>query len=176
MLNKKQILKIESSLGYSFKNKDLLLQAFTHSSYGKLMNIPYNERLEFLGDSVLQLVTTKYLFNNFDLQEGSLSKIRSFVVSTKNLSKAINDLKLIDYLQYAKSNIKNLSASIKANLFEAILGAIYLESDFEVCYDFVLEKLHYSKKLFEALTIDTKDYKTTLQELIQVDKDNKLEY
>ncbi|MGD9901380.1 MAG: ribonuclease III [Spirochaetales bacterium] len=176
MLNKTQISEIEKKLNYSFKNKELLSTAFTHSSYGHLMNEAHNERLEFLGDSVLQLCVTKYLYTHFDLEEGALSKIRSFIVSTKNLSKAVNDLDFISFLQYAQSGNKVMSNAIKADLFEAVLGAIYLDSNFETTYNFVVQKLKFTKELFADLMQDAKDYKTTLQELIQTKKDNVLEY
>ncbi|MDD4211238.1 MAG: ribonuclease III [Clostridia bacterium] len=176
MFNKQQINEIESKLGYNFKNKELLNLAFTHSSYGNLNAEKSNERLEFLGDSVLHLSTTKYLYEKFDLAEGILSKIRSYVVSTKNLSQAVKQMQIIGFLKYAKNNTKNTSASIQANLFEAILASIYLDAGFDEAYQFVMQKLHYSTSLVNELISNTKDYKTQLQEVTQVSPKNVLEY
>jgi ribonuclease III len=176
MFTQKQINEIEQKLGYVYKNKALINLAFTHSSYANLKEQESNERLEFLGDSVLHLSTTKYLYENFNLPEGVLSRARSYTVSTKNLSQAIKKLGIIDYLKYAKSGTKSTSNSIQANLFEAVLASIYLDAGFEVAYKFVLEKLNYSKQLFEKLIKNAKDYKTQLQEIIQKETKNVLEY
>ena len=173
--NKQTIKKIENKLGVTFKNKALLELAFTHSSYGNINEIENNERLEFLGDSVLHFVTTKYLYNHFKDAEGVLSKVRSYVVSAKNLSKCIDELGVSEFLHYAKST-KNLSKSIKANLFEAVLASIYLDQGFETAYNFATSKLHYTKELFDKLIKNTNDYKTKLQEVIQEDASNELVY
>ena len=176
MFSKQKIHEIEQKLGVVYKNKTLLELAFTHSSYGNINEVENNERLEFLGDSVLHFATTQYLFNNFNMSEGVLSKVRSYVVSAKNLVKAVDELDLIIYLQYGKNETKNTSTAIKANLFEAILASIYLDKGFEAAYQFVIKKLHYTKKMFESLIDNTCDYKTTLQELIQTKRENVLEY
>ena len=176
MFTQKQINEIEQKLGFKFKNKALINLAFTHSSYGNLKEQESNERLEFLGDSVLHLCTTKYLYEHFDLSEGILSRARSYTVSTKNLSQAIKKLQVIDYLKYAKSGTKNTSNSIQANLFEAVLASIYLDAGFDEAYKFVVEKLNYSKELFKKLMENANDYKTQLQEVIQANADNVLRY
>ena len=176
MLNSQSKKEIQEKLGYTYQDESLLNLAFTHSSYGNINGVESNERLEFLGDSVLHFATTQYLFHNFNLPEGLLSKTRSYVVSAKNLSKAINELGVISYLQYGKNDGKITSSSIKANLYEAILASIYLDAGFEVAYNFVLRTLHYKKGLFEDLMENTNDYKTKLQELTQVKKENKLTY
>ena len=110
------------------------------------------------------------------MPEGVLSRARSYTVSTKNLSQAIKKLGIIDYLKYAKSGTKSTSNSIQANLFEAVLASIYLDAGFNQAYNFVIEKLNYSKQLFEKLIKNANDYKTQLQEVIQKESDNVLEY
>lgn len=176
MFSKDQVEKIEKCLGYKFKNDKFLNMAFTHSSYANLYGEESYERLEFLGDSVLHFSTTNYLFSNFILAEGVLSKLRSFVVSTENLSNAIDKLNIEIYIKYGKHIGKKLSKAIKADLFEAILGAIYLDSNFAVANSFVKEKLQYSKELFEILIDNSTDYKTKLQEVVQAVKTNVLVY
>jgi ribonuclease-3 len=176
MLNQKTINEIETKLGVQFKNKALLEVAFTHSSYANLNETMHNERLEFLGDSVLHFVTTNYLYEHFTLPEGVLSKVRSYVVSAKNLAKAIQNLNLITYLQFGKNDAKNASNSIKANLYEAILASIYLDQGFDVAYNFTIKTLNYTKTLFEKLIQNSNDYKTMLQEVVQASRDNVLEY
>jgi len=176
MLSQEKIKEIEQKLNYTYQNKALLVLAFTHSSYGNLNHMESNERLEFLGDSILHFSTTQYLYNHFNLGEGDLSKVRSYVVSAKNLSKAIQELNVGAYLLYGKNDSKNIPNTIKANLFEAILASIYLDSDFETANHFVLKNLHYTRALFEDLILNTNDYKTKLQELIQVKKNNVLRY
>jgi len=175
MITKNEINEIEKKLGIVFNDKALLELAFTHSSYGNINSKESNERLEFLGDSVLHFATTQYLFNNFSLNEGVLSRIRSYVVSAKNLSKALEELNVIKYLQYAQ-NSTVIPNHIKANLYEAILASIYLDQGFEFAYNFILKHLHYSKSLFEKLIENANDYKTQLQELVQVKKENTLSY
>ena len=176
MFTNKQIDEIEKKTGYVFKNKALVNLAFTHSSYANIKEQESNERLEFLGDSVLHLCTTKYLYEHFALPEGILSRVRSYTVSTKNLSQAIKKMGVIEYLKYTKSGSKNTSNSIEANLFEAILAGIYLDSGFDKAFEFVIQKLNYSKELFEKLIKNANDYKTQLQEVAQLNQDNILEY
>ena len=175
MITKNDINEIEQKLGIVFTDKALLELAFTHSSYGNIKSIESNERLEFLGDSVLHFATTQYLYNNFLLNEGVLSRIRSYVVSAKNLAKALEELNVSKYLQYTQ-NGNTVPNHIKANLFEAILASIFLDKGFEVAYNFILKHLHYSKELFEKLIKNANDYKTQLQELVQVKKENTLKY
>ena len=176
MLNNKNINLIQKTLGYEFKNMDLLNRAFTHSSHANLNNIKSNERLEFLGDSVLHFATTTYLFNNLNLAEGQLSKLRAYVVSTSNLASSTKQMDLAKFVMFGKYGKKSLSSSIKADLFEAILGAIYLDSDYETAKNWLYKTLNYSVELFEKVINDLGDYKTKLQELIQTNSKNVLTY
>lgn len=88
------IKKIIDSLGYNFNNIELIELAFTHSSYAYTHHEKSNERLEFLGDSILNFVTTDFLYNNFDKEEGYLSKLKAYLVSAENLSKVVDELEI----------------------------------------------------------------------------------
>jgi ribonuclease-3 len=122
--------EVEKIIGYKFKNRSLLQTALTHSSYSNEHKVESNERLEFLGDAVIELVITKILFLEFKGREGDLSKIRSNIVSEKPLSEAIDRLGLEKYLIKGVGESKNTTHSyaIKCDMFEAICGAIYIDS------------------------------------------------
>ena len=130
---------LEECLGYSFKNKELLLTAVTHSSYVNEMKtkgeaVECNERLEFLGDSVLSIIVSRYLFSRYkDIQEGDLTKIRASVVCEKALAKYSQKIGLGNYLLLGKGEDNNKGRerpSIIADAFEAVLGAFYIDTDF----------------------------------------------
>ena len=169
------IKAIENIIEYKFKNENLLKTAFTHSSFANIHNLQSNERLEFLGDSVLNFCTTKYLYQNFEFTEGDSSKIRAFVVSSENVSEYIKNNKLIDYLSCHNFNPKN-STNVMGDLYEAIIGAMFLDSNFDTCEKFIEKSLKFSKELFSNIHLQTKDYKTELQEYVQAQENTKLEY
>ena len=169
------IKEIESIIEYHFKDENLLKTAFTHSSYANTHSLQSNERLEFLGDSVLNFCTTKYLYQNFDFSEGDSSKIRAFVVSSENVSEYINKKNLISYLACHNFNPKN-SINVMGDLYESIIGAMFLDSNFETCERFIRNSLNFSKELFSNIHLQTKDYKTELQEYVQAQENAKLEY
>jgi len=169
------IEKISSILGYTFKNENVLQTAFTHSSFANTHNLQSNERLEFLGDSVLNFCTTQFLFDNFSFNEGDLSKIRAYLVSSEYVSQYIFNNGLIDFLQCHNFNPKN-STNVMGDLFEAIVGAILIDSDLNQCKKFIYKSLAYSKELIEEVQSKTKDYKTELQELLQKNGSLNLEY
>lgn len=166
---------IEKKLGYCFKNKQLLLTAFCHSSYANANKIESNERLEFLGDSVLNFITSNYLFQNVNSNEGDLSKIRAYIVSSDNLSAIIHEL---DILKYLKSNNFNVESSqnVACDLFEAILGAIYLDGGLSSSEKFVNEKLKLDMQSIKSIMDNHRDYKTDLQEYFQQFPNTKIEY
>ena len=171
-----QILnQIEKILGYKFKNKEFLSIAFTHSSFGHLNQVPYNERQEFLGDSLLNLITTTYLYNNCSLNEGEMSKVRAYLVSCDYLSDIIQELDIIKYLRVASFDPKK-SKNAMGDLFEAIIAGIYLDSDYKTAEKFVLKTLKYSKELINEVHLHLTDYKTMLQEIVQKNPKNKLNY
>ena len=158
---------LEKEIGYTFKNKNLLKEALTHRSYlneNKNWKLPHNERLEFLGDAVLELVVTKYLFEKFkNLEEGELTKYRSALVSASTLAKVAHKLKLDEFILLSKGERQNnLKAKneILGNTFEALVGAIYLDGGYSNAKKFIIKnlipylKLIISKKLFK----DSKSY------------------
>ena len=159
------IAELENSIGYKFKNKKLLDEAITHKSVNSDFN---NERLEFLGDSVISLVVSEALhFEESSLDEGKLSIYRSRIVSRSSLSKAGLKIKLDKYLQagLALKNNQNLTETIIGNALEALIGAIFLDSDFLKAKEITLSILDidFSKLLLE----EQKDSKTLLQEFLQ---------
>jgi len=168
--------QLEERLGYSFENKQLIIEALTHKSYKKPYN---NERLEFLGDAVLDLIVGEFLFHKFpDSDEGVLSKIRASLVNESGfatLARAI-DLGRYIYLSPAEENNQGRSKpSLLSNAFEAIIGAIYLEAGLETSRAIVVKLLD---ETYPKIDLDTlcKDYKTALQELTQATHGTTPEY
>jgi len=165
MIRKLDIL--ENTLGYEFKNKKLLIEALTHKSYKQ----PYdNERLEFLGDAVLDLIVGEYLFSKFNKSdEGKLSKIRASLVNEDGFCKLAKSIKLGDYMFLSNAEENNggrEKSSLLSNAFEAVMGAIYLEAGLSTVNKIAIELI---LKNHEEISLDFlfKDYKTTLQELTQ---------
>ncbi|QOY52044.1 ribonuclease III [Candidatus Sulfurimonas baltica] len=163
----KHIDILEKTLGYKFKNEKLIIEALTHKSYKQ----PYdNERLEFLGDAVLDLIVGEYLFNKFpQSDEGKLSKIRASLVNESGFDMLARSINLGEYIYLSNAEENNGGrdkASLLSNAFEAIIGAIYLESGLKV-----VEKIAISiiEKNHKDISLDSlfKDFKTTLQELTQ---------
>ena len=159
--------QLEKRLNYTFKNKQLIIEALTHKSYKKPYN---NERLEFLGDAVLDLIVGEYLFSKFpNSNEGILSKIRASLVNESGftlLARAI-DLGEYIYLSAAEENNNGRNKpSLLSNAFEAIIGAIYLEAGLEKAKEISIALLEASHPKIDLDTL-SKDYKTALQELTQ---------
>ncbi len=163
----KEFAQLEKCLDYQFKNKDLIIEALTHKSYRKAYN---NERLEFLGDAVLNLIVGEYLFKTFPKSaEGDLSKIRANLVNEKGFTKLANYINLGDYIYLSDAEDRNNGrnkASILSDAFEAIMGAVYIEAGLEILKPIILNLLN---KNYEKITLDNlfSDYKTGLQELTQ---------
>ena len=178
---------LEKRIGYSFENKELLSLALTHTSYVNEVRAhgnatESNERLEFLGDSVLSVVVSNYLYNSFDeFLEGDMTKIRAEVVCEKALAKYAVEISLGDYLFLGKGEDKNngrANKSITADAFEALLAAIYLDSG-EKGFDNVSALvLPFVKAEVESIRSRGKidDYKTRLQTLVQQSGGDLLEY
>ncbi len=137
----------ENVLGTKFKNIDLLITALTHRSYlneHKKTAKEHNERLEFLGDAVLELVVTEYLYLNYEEAEGILTNWRSSLVRTESLSESANILDIEKYLRLSKGELHAAHhgrIQILANCFEAIIGAIYLDSGYESAKDFITRNI-----------------------------------
>lgn len=162
----------QASLGGLFDDQDLLVTAFTHRSYlnehRKSVKV-HNERMEFLGDAVLELAVTEYLYQNFDQPEGVLTNWRSALVRTESLSEAANQLGFEPYLRLGrgeKGGSKRARDQILANAFEAVIGAIYLDRGYEPAREFIATNV--LAKLDGIIAADSwRDPKSHLQELIQ---------
>jgi len=170
---------LESEIDYKFNNKDYLMEALTHSSFAneRHKNIKCNERMEFLGDAVLSIISARFLYEKYpEMPEGELSKLRSSLVCTDSLSGFARQIKLGNYLFLGKGEINTGGAdrpSILENAFEALIAAIYLDGGMDSAEEFVLSFL---TKALENHTIKFKDYKTTLQEIIQQNPDENVTY
>ncbi len=162
----------ENSINYTFKNKDYLLEALTHRTYAneKSNNMKYNQRLEFLGDSVLSLIINEYLFKTYEnYEEGILSRFKSSLVSRDSLSDISRSLNLGNYILLGRGEEASggrYRANMLEDLFEAIVGAIYLDSGFDSVKNFILNIYDNRLKQLNINTFD-KDYKTMFQEIIQ---------
>jgi len=144
----KDFAELEKKLGIVFKNKDLLTQAFIHRSYlneNPQINLGNNERLEFLGDAVLELVCTEYLCSKYPNEsEGRLTSWRAALVNTKMISAVASKIGLDDFLLLSKGEAKEIGKSrqyILANTFEAFIGSLYLDRGYQVCRDFIAKNL-----------------------------------
>ena len=162
--------ELEKSINYEFKDKDLLKLALTHKSFDNKSN---NERLEYLGDSILNSSISKYLYLKFPNQrEGLLTRMRSFIVKGETLTKKANELKLNQYIEISKGTA-NLSDhrkfSILEGSIESIIGAVFLDSDWDNVDNFILELFANELSIIEA-NQEFRDSKTELQELLQSKK------
>ncbi len=171
---------LENNLKYSFKNKSLLTNALTHSSYANEMRngINSNERLEFLGDSVLSIIVADYLYKKLpNNPEGELTKLRASLVCEKSLCGFSRELEIGKYLLLGKGEDKGGGRerdSILADAFEAVLAAMYLDGGMDIARNhvmrFILPELsHKDDEVF-------KDYKTALQEIIQRNPEESVSY
>jgi ribonuclease-3 len=141
-------MKDFEKLGINFKNKDLLTQAFTHRSYlneNPSFNLDHNERLEFLGDAVIELIVTENLYKEYpEKAEGELTNWRAALVNAKMMTSVAEELGFNDFLLLSKGEAKEggkARAYILANTFEALLGAMYLDSGYEPCAEFIKKYL-----------------------------------
>lgn len=163
---------LEQNIGLTFKSKELLEQALVHRSY---LNehpdfpLPHNERLEFLGDAVLELVVTDHLYRHYDLPEGELTNLRAAIVRGEMLSRLANDLKISDFLLLSRGESQDYGkarAYILANAFEAIIGAIYLDQSYAAAADFIQRQVisQLPEVIAQGLHIDNK---SRFQEIAQ---------
>ena len=160
---------IEKKLGYRFSDRNLLKTALTHITFANSFNTESNERLEFLGDSVLGLAVTQFLFHNFRDREGTLSTMRSNLVDKENLSKVVSKMGLQKHLiavEGQPGELRDLS-SVQADLFEAVLGAVFLDSNFTTACGWALNKLGIDRVNAQKKVVAKKDSKSQLQELLQ---------
>lgn len=168
MKNQENIKNVEEIIGYKFKNQKLLLKALTHSSFSNEHKVESNERLEFLGDAVIEFIITERLYLEFKEKEGDLSKIRAMLVSEKPLAEAIDELGLEKYLLKGIGESKNTvsSKAVKCDMFEAIAGAIYLDGGIENVKTFFNNAIG-DKIMNIKLNGFVDDPKTKLQELLK---------
>ena len=163
----KNVETLEKDLGYEFEDKKLIIEALTHKSYKQ----PYdNERLEFLGDAVLDLVVGEYLYKKFkNSDEGNLSKIRASLVNETGFDKLARALRLGDYILLSNAEDNNggrEKSSLLSNAFEAIMGAVYLEAGLQKVHKIAIGLI---EENYKEISLDSlfRDFKTTLQELTQ---------
>ena len=169
------MLEIEKIIGYQFNNNTLLFTALTHSSFANENKgeVPFNERLEFLGDSVLQLISGEKMYReNPKMPEGDMSKHRAALVCEDALASYAKEIRLGDYLNLGRGEEQSGGRerpSILADAFEALIGAIYLDGGLAPAKKFVL-------KFLDKAHLNLKDYKTLLQEIIQQTPGEKVVY
>jgi ribonuclease-3 len=173
------IEKAEESIGYKFKNKELLKTAFTHTSYAYENRVESNEKLEFLGDSILEFISSEYIYKNYEnLREGEMTKVRATVVCEQSLYKIAKLHNFSDFLYLGNSEIKtggNKRPAILADSVEAVIAAMFIDGGLEPVKKFIIDNL---KEEIEIASkhVGDKDYKTVLQEKLQVHGEVKIEY
>ena len=171
--------KLQENIGYKFKDQELLKKALTHTSYAYEHNVESNEKLEFLGDSILEFISSIYLYKNYPkLKEGEMTKVRATVVCEKSLYKVAKKHNFSDFLYLGKS--ERLSGgenrpAILADSVEAIIAAIYLDGGLEEARRFIEENLKYEIEI-ASKHVGQKDYKTVLQEKLQEHGEVKIVY
>ena len=162
--------KLQENIGYKFKDQELLKKALTHTSYAYEHNVESNEKLEFLGDSILEFISSIYLYKNYPkLKEGEMTKVRATVVCEKSLYKVAKKHNFSDFLYLGKSERLSggeNSPAILADSVEAIIAAIYLDGGLEEARRFIEENLKDEIEI-ASKHVGQKDYKTVLQEKLQ---------
>jgi len=172
-------MNIEEKIGYEFKNKDLLDEAMTHTSYANENNVKSNEKLEFLGDSILEFISSEYLYINYpELQEGELTKVRATVVCEDSLYQVAKKHGFQDSIRVGHSERKsngNEKPAILADSVEALIAAIYFDGGLEPAKKFIIDNL---KQAMEEASknVGVKDFKTVLQEKLQEHGEVHIEY
>ena len=171
--------RLEKSLGYTFSNRELLKKALTHTSYAYENNVDSNEKLEFLGDSILEFISSVYLFQNYShLKEGEMTKVRATVVCEKSLYKVAKMHNFSDFLYLGKSERQSGGEdrpAILADSVEAVIAAIYLDGGIEEAQRFIIENLKLEIEI-ASKNVGQKDYKTVLQEKLQENGEVEIKY
>lgn len=170
--------KFEEKIGYTFKDKTLLRNALTHTSYAYEFKVKSNERLEYLGDSILEFISSKYLFENYNkLTEGEMTKVRAYAVCEDSLYKVAIKNNFSDFLLLGKSEkaSKSDKKAILADSVEAVIAAIYLDSNIDNAEKFILENIKDAIE-YASKNVGLKDYKTVLQEKLQVNGEVIIKY
>lgn len=163
IMDKSILEDIQNKLHYKFRNVQLLVQAFTHSSYANANNVADNERMEFFGDALLDMFVSEYYYNKYpNCDQGKLTNLRRLVVSQDGLRPVVQQMQIMQYLQVSQ---KQKSGKIESNLYEAVLCAIYLDGGINVAKKFVIDTLSHS---LDSTNVNMlKDNKTFVQEFLQ---------
>lgn len=179
MVERKNLSILEKNIGYKFKNVDLLKKALTHTSYAYENKVESNEKLEFLGDSILEFLSSKYIYNNYpNLKEGEMTKVRATVVCEESLYKIANKHNFSDFLYVGKSERMhqgNRKVAIMADSVEAVIAAMYFDSGLETVEKFIIENLKDEIKI-ASKNVGMKDHKTVLQERLQINGNVDIKY
>lgn len=173
------IENLEKDIGYTFKNKNLLKEALTHTSYAYENKVESNEKLEFLGDSILEFISSDYMYKKYkNLKEGEMTKVRATVVCEKSLYKIALKHNFSNFLNLGKSEIMtggNKRPAILADSVEAVIAAMYIDGGLEPVKKFIIDNLKEEIEI-ASKNVGKKDYKTVLQEELQKNGDVKIEY
>ena len=174
------VLSLQKNIGYTFRNRELAREALTHASRSSdKAELPCNERLEFLGDAVLQIIISSHLFNTYsDMAEGQLSRVRAAVVSAPSLKKVADTINLSRCIALGNGMEQSGgrgNANILADAVEAVLAAIYLDSGLDRAREFILPLLQPAIEAAAVMGIQW-DSKTRLQEMLQKNGDIRIEY
>jgi len=161
--------KLLKEYGITLKHPEKMIPAFTHSSYANENHTESYERLEFLGDAVLEVITSEYFYLNTDLKEGDMTKLRASFVCENALATYAKEIGLNKYILVGHGQIGNVNDTIIADVFESVLGAIYLDLGFDVAKEYCNKIiLPYIKSDYHFFS----DYKSALQEMVQTDKES----
>ena len=175
----KNLDELEKNIGYKFNNIDLLKNALTHTSYAYENNVASNEKLEFLGDSILEFLSSKYIYGNYPkLKEGEMTKVRATVVCEDSLYKIAKKHNFSYFLYLGKSEMKhegNRKPAIMSDSVEAVIAAMYFDSGLDACEKFIVDNLKEDIEI-ASKNVGIKDHKTILQEKLQVHGNVKIEY
>lgn len=170
---------IEKEIGYTFQNKELLKTALTHTSYAYEKHVDSNEKLEFLGDSILEFLSSMYIYSNYPkLKEGEMTKVRAQVVCEASLYKVAKSHNFSDFLRLGKSERVvqgQVKPAIMADSVEAVIAAMYIDGGLEPVNKFIIENLKEEIKQ-ASKNVGQKDYKTVLQEILQKHGEVYIEY
>lgn len=153
-------------------NDELLKIALTHTSYANEHNCPHYERLEFLGDAILEAVSSEYFYNNTNLSEGEMSKLRASYVCEQALAEYARTVGFVKYIRVGHGQESNVNDTIIADCFESVVGAIFLDQGFNVARNYILQVM---VPFIISNTQFFDDYKSVLQEMVQTDRKS-LEY
>jgi ribonuclease-3 len=178
-VKKLELSELERNIGYEFKDKNLLKKALTHTSYANEHKVENNEKLEFLGDSILEFISSIYLYQNYtNLREGEMTKVRATVVCEKSLYEIAKKHNFSDFLFLGKSEMfmgGSQKPAILADSVEAVIAAIYLDGGLEEAKKFIDQNLKEPIEI-ASKNVGQKDYKTVLQEKLQAHGEVKIEY